>query len=247
MDRAKFRSKVFQRHLLSPFTLAPLVTGLSLLTVAWGAGDATWLLAGGVAGVLASVGAFVTSALLRTETFARRVYEEMQSADFAAREAALNALDARLAKDRDPRDEQSLRTLRTLFAEFQKDAQLDKRVGANVAAEISGNVDRLYRESLSSLERCLELADAAGTVRAAETRRTLLEAREQVLGEIEANVAQLANTLDGLRTLKLRRHDDEDLARVRAELAESLNVATRVEDRIHELERDLSRDDRKRE
>ena len=241
MDPAKFRTKVLLRHLTSPLTLVPLVFGFSLVLLAWGAGEVGWLLAGGLAGLLSGAGAFATNAILRSETVARRIYVELQAADFARREAALNALDARLASDQDPRDEDGLRALRALYAEFQKDARLDQSFGATVAVEIGAGVDRLYAESIASLERCLELANAAREVREVETRGSLLKAREQVLAELATNITQLSRTLDGLRTMKLMRHDDENLARVRAELEESLKVATRVEGRLQDLERDLAR------
>ncbi len=100
-------------------------------------------------------------------------------------------------------------------------------------------MEKLFKESIISLERTLELSKAAQKMRTRKGRDSLLDSREQILEEIDKNIRQLAQTLDGLRTLDVKAGTDEHLARIRSELEESLDVAYRVDERLQTLEEEL--------
>ena len=77
-------------------------------------------------------------------------------------------------------------------------------------------------------------------------RESLLESRHEILKEIDENIKQLARTLDELRTMEVKVRDEDRLSRIRSELRESLDVANRVDERLHSLEQELAHEDRVR-
>ena len=240
MDRVTYRNRVLVDLLASPWSLIPGVGGISLLTLQWALSlGGEWLTFAGVASLLTAVGTVVTRWFLSGDEITREAFESLQGDLAKEQEQELDRLEARLRNDYDPRTEESLRLLRALYADFGDDAEWIPQIGAKAALEISTSVEKLFRESIASLERTLEIWDAAQKMRTRKGRNSLIDSREEILVEIDKNVAQLAKTLDGLRALRLKKGQEAKLGRIRQELKESLEVAYRVDDRLQNLEAEL--------
>ena len=138
--------------------------------------------------------------------------------------------------------------LRTLISheDFQSSQEWMPNVGVKVSFEIANSVEKLLEESIVSLRRSFELWEAAQNMKTRKGRESLLESRREILKEIDENIKQLARTLDELRTMEVKVRDEDRLSRIRSELRESLDVASRVDQRLHDLEQELAHEDRVR-
>lgn len=240
MDPARFRRKVLLDLIASPWTLVPGAGGLSLLLVSWGIDQSTgWLPFLGVAGLLAGFGTLATRWLFQHDEIARDAFADLQQEAIDLKEQELDRLAERLSQDKDPRDEKSLQHLRDLYGAFRLDTAWTKRLEGNSVLEINSQVENLFRACIASFERSVELRDAARGMRTREGQRNILESREQLLEEIEQSVRQLAGTLDNVKALSLAKTPAQDLARLRQDLSASLDVAKKVEERMHTLEAEL--------
>ncbi len=213
---------------------------MSLLMVSWGLDQGGgWLALLGVAGLLAGVGTLATRWLFQHDAIAKDAFESIQRAAIGDQEKKLDRLAARLAEDHDPRDEKSLRYLRDLYGAFRQDTAWTQRLEGRSVLEINSQVENLFRACVASFERSLELRDTALGMRTPDGQRSIFEARERLLEEINQSIRQLAGTLDNVKALALAQTPAHDLARLRQELTSSLEVARKVEERMQSLEAEL--------
>ncbi len=240
MDTSRFRRKVLQSLFVSPWSLIPVVLGLSLLIISWGFGSTMDLTAFvGICGLLGGVGAVATRWILSLDDISKRALKEIQDEAAFEREAALDELDRQLRQDEDERTEESLRALRELYGAFRKDTGWADGLGSKVAFEMATKVERLFQGCLDSLRRSLDLWRRAENMRTTKARDTILGNREKLIVEVEKSIEQLERTVDGVQALAVNRDGSEDLARIRRELDESLEVAKRVEERIRSMETEV--------
>jgi hypothetical protein len=221
MDRQRVRKKVLLDLVAAPVTVIPAALGASLLAVAWAVDQHGAALAFlGMSGILAALGTLATRWVFGAE---RMVERAMRSADD------------------DPRPETWLGELRSIYDGFVQDAAWREGLSELSAAEVAGKVENLFQGCIISLQRSADLMDTAGRMATRKGRRSVLEARERLLEEVRRSVAQVARSIDDVRSLRLAGDEDKRLARIREELDESLEVARRVEDRLHTLEEELER------
>lgn len=247
MDREKYRNKVLLDLLTSPWTLLPTVAGLTSMAVAWGADMLTgWPGMAGIGAVLFGLGTLASRWILKGDDITRKAFEELQGEQDRAHRKSLDDLDAQLQGDDDPRTEDALRTLRAFQQDFQNNQEWMRNIGAKASFEIANSVEKLFDESIVFLKRSFELWEAAQGMKTRKGRESLLDSRREILLEIEENIKQLARTLDELRTMEVKVRDDDRLSRIRSELRESLDVASRVDERLHSLEQELAHESRVR-
>jgi hypothetical protein len=248
MNPGELKKRVLLNLLTHPLTFAPALAGLSALLVAWG-GDmgAGWLTFLGVSGVLASAGSLATQFLLRSDDLTRRAFESLEAEAAAEKEHKLDALYDRLKQDKDPRDEKLLKQLREIYQRFRGDTTWVTRISQQSAVEITNKVEKLFSGCIITLQRSLDLAAAAGKMTTKDGRRTTLDARERLLEEVAQSIQQMAQTVDGVLAMGIHEQSAADLARIRQELDESLNVARRVEERMQTIEQELGGGERVRD
>jgi len=237
MNEGQIRRKVFLRLLGHPAVLAPFVLGVSAATTFWafnwppGLG---WFAA--AAGALASAGAYITRLIFDDGKTARAVIAEMQQGDQKAAEAALDDLDHRLVvADNDLRPETALRDLRALVRAMDDYASRTEALQSPVVVDVRSRVQQVFESSIRSLEQTLQLGDTAKILHLPEARKPLLEQREKIIADIQAGVKQLGSTLAALQRLGTGADSSRELSRLRDELDQSLEIAGRVEDRLHSL------------
>jgi hypothetical protein len=243
MNPRELKKRVLTDLLAHPLTFGPAVAGLSTLLIAWGGelglGWATFL---GFSGVLASIGSMATQWLLRADDLTRRAYEALETEAAQQKQRELDHLYQRLKQDKDPRDEKLLKQLREIHQRFREDTSWVARLSQQSVVEITNKVEKLFAGCIMTLERSLDLAQAAARMTTQDGRRSALEARERLLEEVAQSLRQMAQTIDGVLAMGLTEHSASDLARIRQELDESLSVARRVEERMQSMERELGRE-----
>ena len=235
MDPARLRKRVLLNLVSGPWTVLPAVAGLTALLAAWGAElGGGWVAFAGVTGLLASVGSLATQCIFRLDELTRQAFETLEAEALAEQQEKLDNLYRRLKKDEDPRDERLLKQLRSLYQTFQQDTGWVKRLDRRSAVEIASQVEKLFQACIISLERSLDMGQAASRMATSDGRRSAHQARDRLLGEVEQSLRQMAETIDGVQSLGLERDNGQELARIRRELDESLSVARRVEERMQE-------------
>ena len=237
MNEGQIRRKVFLRLLGHPVVIAPFVLGVSACTAVWAfnwpAGLGWFATA---AGALASAGAYLTRLVLDDGKIARAVVTEMEQRDQQAIEATLDELDRLLSiSDKDPRPETALRDLRALVRAFDSFAEKTDSLHAPAVIEVRSRVREIFESSVRSLEQTLQLGNTAKILHLPEARKPLLEQREKIIAEIQAGIKQLGNTLAALQHLGSGAQSTRELARLRDELDQSLQIASRVEERLNSL------------
>ncbi len=239
MDTETLRNKVLGKLLISPWTFAPAMVGMTGLAIGWAADSATLGFLG-FAACLASLGALATRWAFKSDDLTRQAAQEIEDGQRQAYERTLNDLDRRLQADRDPSTEQRLRQLRYVYRRFRDSADWREHVDRRSAFEIANKVEKLFKACIMSLERSIVLWETSHRMTTRAGRDRTLAARERVLEEVDASVVQLAGTIDTVLSLALESTDSSDLSGIRQELNQSLDVARRVEQRMHDLETELS-------
>jgi hypothetical protein len=240
LDRAAFRRKLVLRLLASPLTLAPLLLGLTDLLALWAFSISSGMgVFAGLTGILGGLGIFLTR-LFVDRGVGEEVVAALEKEATAAREASLDELERRLSADGDPRDNQSLRELRTLARVFRERFSRPERLGSAATVEILSGVDELFDRCVRSIEMTLDLWYTAHEMGAGEARDAVLERREQILTEVGASIRQMGRILAGLQHLQAEDGGAEsELARLRQELGQSLEVAKRVSRRMQQIDREI--------
>lgn len=237
MNEGQIRRKVFLRLLGHPVVIAPFVLGVTGCTAVWALSLATglgWFAA--CAGVLGSAGAYLTRLILDDGRTARTVIEEAERSAQQATQTALDQLDRRLVtSDDDPRPETALRDLRALVRAFDEFAENTGAVNAPAVVEVRSRVRQLFDYSVRSLEQTQQLGDTAKILHLPEARKPLLEQRERIIADVQAGIKQLGDTLATLQRLGTGDSSNRELARLRDELDQSLEIASRVETRMNSL------------
>ena len=232
MDRTTFRKKFALRLASHPVTVLPFLGGLTAMGAGWaGILPATAIFAG-VVGVVVGIGALVTRAGILGEKIARQLHEELQARDHDATEVALDALRARLASDRDTRDEKMLDQLRELAKIFKRNTEWMSRINPVSAAEITGGVEELVRTCIQKLQDAFRLLETVRDLSTSPVRQALVDQRERMLTEVEASIAELTELLTGVYTLGTGRDASAETTRVRGQLKQSLDIARKVEEQM---------------
>lgn len=230
MDRVK--KKVLLDIFASPWTLVPVAAGLSAFIVSWGFDGVTWLNMAGLSGLLAGAGGLATRLIFGVEKLTQDAYRYLNEQQKREREAALDQLDRQLSSEPDPRTEDCLRQLRRLYAGFQDDVAAGRITGQTHL--IMGQVEQVFRATVSQLELSYELWTKAQTLRG-KARDALLDQREQVIQEVMKTINHLVRTIEQFHTFQVKRNTSE-LERLRAELDETLLVARRTEQRLADID-----------
>jgi acyl-CoA reductase-like NAD-dependent aldehyde dehydrogenase len=101
--------------------------------------------------------------------------------------------------------------------------------------DVQSRVRQIFDSSVRALEQTLQIGDTAKQLRMAEARKPLLDQRERVIKDIQAAVKQLGGTLAALQRMDTGGATNHELSRLRDELDQSLEIASRVEARLSSL------------
>ncbi len=157
MDDVK--RKVLLDLFASPLTLLPVVAGATALIASWAFGGVPILTLGGIAGVLGGLGTFASRMIFGLETLTNQAYEYVLEKQQSTRLAALQQLEARLRKDQDPRTEQLLIQLLSLYHHLKQDIDSGKITVS--AHEVLDGVDNMFQVCVDHLDRSFQLWQTA--------------------------------------------------------------------------------------
>ena len=97
MDRERLRKKVVLSLLTSPWTLFPVVVGLTTVAISWAAGLATgWPGLLGIGSVLFGLGTLASRWVLKGDDITRKAFEQLQGEQDLEHTKSLDRLDIQL-------------------------------------------------------------------------------------------------------------------------------------------------------
>jgi len=238
MDKVK--KKVLLDLFGSPATVLPIVAGMSAWLLSWAVDGNTMLNLGGMVGVLGGVGFLATRLIFGLEKITENAFQYLNDQKREAQDQALDALEMQLRGDEDPRTQTYLRDLRTLYANFQDDLRNGRIAGA--ARAVLEQVEKLFQAAVKHLEHSYHLWMTAGRM-SGDAREALLEERERVVQEVQDTVEHLSRTIEQFHSFRVKESEAE-LARLREELDETMQVARRAEARLESLDTEINYDPR---
>ncbi len=227
MDDVK--KKVLLDLFVSPWTIVPIVGGLSAWMLSWGMGGNTALDLIGLGGVLAGLGVQASRLIFGVEELTEKAYSYVTEKEKRDRDAWLDQLAERLRQDDDLRSEECLRRLRKLYASLD-----EYPPSGHTAISFREKVDKLFRAAVRQLERSLELWDRAKRL-PGNTGRPLLAERTNAIDEVVITVNHLARTVEQYHAFQLKDSDDE-LAKLREELDQTIEAARRADEYIDAID-----------
>lgn len=228
MDEVK--KKVLLDLFVSPWTLVPLVGGLSAWMVSWGAGGDPTLNLIGLAGVLVGAGIQATRLIWGVEELTERAHGYLSEQEQGKLDEYLDGLEVRLSQDDDWRTEESLKRLRALHASLD-DGEPPR---GHAAMAIREKVEKLFGASVKQLEKSFELWEKARRLPKG-TRGPLMKQRREAIDEVVLTVNHLQKTVAQYHSFHADDTDDE-LAKLREELDATIEVARRADERMENLE-----------
>lgn len=243
LEESRVKQKYLLKLLSHPLCLFPFLAGLTDLLVLWAfdiwSGPALFA---GLAAILGSLGLFFTRLVVGDNTLARQVIQTVQREVLVEREKRLDDLDRRLCEaDNDPRPERYLRDLRALAKAFEQGEVWKNVLSGHPSIDILAGVDKLFKECVISLEKTLDLGYASAQTATEAARKPILQQRERIITDVAKSIQQLGTVLAGIQSLesKVENQQGSELAAIRRELNQSLEVARKVKERISLLDKDL--------
>lgn len=237
VDSNTVRKRVLLRLLGSPLTVLPFLVGMTALTASWALDWRPNIGAfAGLVGTLAAMGIFFTRLLLQGDKVAERILTESAQSEETDRQKALDNLDHQLTiADQDPRPETALRDLRALVKAVQEGAAASGGYNGALLIDINLRVGQLFDHCVASLRETDRLWKTTQQLHTVTARKPLLDQREKVIAEVQDSIKQLSQTLVALQSLSASEGSQNELARLRDELDQSLAVAQTVEQRVNDL------------
>jgi len=170
--------------------------------------------------------------IFQAESITQQVLEDLKLAEMEKENAELDQLARLLLTDHDHRTEDYLILLRALKKRFDE-ARL-KTDNSSRFFEVHNRIEELFHAVVNQLKRTYQLYELARDV-SPETRKSILQQRENVLKEIKESIEHAESAVSQLTAL-LDRDSKADLSSLRDDLDTSLRVARRTEERLKEME-----------
>jgi hypothetical protein len=221
---------------VSPASTIPVGVGGTILMGAWAFSLGPFIAFLGVAGILAGIGIGITNLLVRYPEYAKKHVMEQRKKQREERDRQLDILDRRLIKDRDPKDQEALRSLRDYYNLFLDDL-FDEKLPKEVSQKTLDSLEDVFSTCVKSLEFTADLWDALSTTRG-EERKKLIAERNLVIDDVVSRVDRFGERIADIRTLGLRAKKG-DLDSAQEKLDRNLRVAKRVEERMSELKKQV--------
>ncbi len=225
--------------------LAPFLLGVSALMGNWALNLQSGLLAfGGVAGILAAGGIFLTRLSLGGDSIGKAVAEDLAAEARQEQELRLLEIQRGLLADNDPGNDHYLKDLKEVVGAFRQPETWPERLDVSTRTTISGNVERIFECCLRQLEKAQRLWVTAKELQTPSAREPMLKKRKAILGEVGDSLRQLSEALAGLSALGTTEGDASENAgevrRLQQELEQNLQVARSSEERMSALEREIT-------
>ena len=223
----------------SPLVLLPFMAGSAAFAslFALGLKGSAALGAGlvGFAGLLTSVGTFLTKFILGRDTRVKQLIEASRDKAKRDKRKALDHFHHRLTMDGDERTETAMQDLRSLRQAFRQLDKIAPDLNRAMIEDIQQRSEELFQQCVSSLEKTLQLWKTAESLASETARKPILEQREKLVGNVVQTVEHMSRTLASVQGITNRSEGDIRLQRLRGELDQSMEVAKKVEQRVDSL------------
>ncbi|MCA9169232.1 MAG: hypothetical protein KDB23_16265 [Planctomycetales bacterium] len=233
MDEVK--KKVYLDVFASPGTLLPAAAGITALIGSWAVDGNSTLTFLGISGVLTGVGVLATRLILGLDKITQRAYDLVLDRKNHEQQRALADLRKRLVGDRDPRTQACLDELRLLHSRMKDKLSGEPTTINSASYGVLEGVDEIFHTCVKQLEQSYELWETARTMRGS-ARQNILQQRDVLVQEICTTVDHLGRTVEKFHEVTTHKNRKE-LARLRNELDQSMQVAREVERQTEELTR----------
>lgn len=222
--------KVLLDLFAAPSTILPIGLGVTGLLAGWALGSSTFALLGFL-GVLIGGGLFATRLIFGLDKITDQAYQKLVEKEQEKRQAELDALDAKLVRDRDTRTQEFLRQLRHLYEEFHKDVRTGEISG--VTGQMVEKVEEIFSACVKQLDHSYEMHETLRKM-SGKPKKELERDRDAVVEEVGETVVHLSrviNEFHGIRTKK----GASDLSNLRKELETTMRVAKQTEEHMAEI------------
>lgn len=226
MDSVK--KKVLLDLFVSPWTVIPIVGGLSAWLLSWGVDGSTTLNLIGLAGVTAGLGIQATRLIFGIEELTEKAHAYLTEQEKAEQDQRLSELARQLEQDDDPRSEECLRRLRRLYDSLQSEPPKGR-----TAIVFRSKVEELFQAAVKQLERSLELWKKSQAL-PGNASRPLLAERRKAIDEVVLTVNHVTRTVEQYHAFQMQESDDE-LAKLREELDQTIEAARRADEAINSI------------
>ncbi len=228
------KQKIAINLLTQPSSVMPGLLGISLLLLSVIMGKTLALF--GVLCLLGSLGMLATNLVFNLDSIANQSVQEMIEAKAREKEAALNALDRKLASDDEPRDQLAFRNLRILITTFRNDL----KSGA-IKCSHSGlvqNLDQTFDSLVARFDEQFAMGKTAEGLQG-KLRKKMLKDRAAALDDIEQRIENVANVMAEIRTMEVS-YKKSELDAVERRLHDQLAVAKAVGESMRQMEDELA-------
>lgn len=226
MDSVK--KKVLLDLFVSPWTVVPIVGGMSAWLLSWGIDGNTTLNLIGLVGVMAGLGIQATRLIFGIEELTAKAHAYLTEQEKAEQDQRLSELARKLEQDDDPRTEECLLRLRRLYDSLQSEAPKGR-----TAIIFREKVEQLFQAAVKQLERSLELWEKAQQLPGG-ANRPLLQERRKAIDEVVLTINHVTRTVEQYHAFQLQESDHE-LAKLREELDQTIEVARRADEAINAI------------
>lgn len=201
----ELRKRILLDLFVTPGTVIPATIGLSLLMMSGILGGLAAFI--GFCGLLISFGSLLTNLVFNMDKISKKAMREWRDRLAKEKDAALDELDRKLVRTRDPRDQTALRNLRTIYDSFSNDLKAGK-ISTGVSSGMLTQIDEIFDACVKQLERQYEIWEVTQKV-SGNLKVKLNSQREEVLAEVEKSVENLADVIAEVRALKLKAQSGE--------------------------------------
>lgn len=231
LTMSDLKKNIILEGMISWPSIASWVVGSALLMGGWAFSS---LLTGfvGFCVFTGGIGWSLTSLTMRYDSIKAKVMRQIAESIRAERNKKLDELDAKLTQDKDPRDQDALRDLRSIYNEFEEFAEAN-RMPDHVRDAMIVRINELFDACVKNLQICYDLWDTSRSLRG-NGKQKLLANRETILLDVVKSVENFTNVVTSIMTLSYK---DGELGEVNTKLDSELAACLRVEQQIRNLER----------
>lgn len=227
MNEKEFMRKVLASLFLHPLVVFPLGIGTLLMFMSLSGVRSLRVLA--FMGMSVGVCALFARVTIGFNSVAHKVFSRWQRDVQKEQTEKLDDLDRRLQADDDPRNEQALRRLRSIYKVFVECVQNGRVKEYNFL----NTAERLFHTSIRKLDEGMEIWRQAMEM-PGDKRQPFLKQRNELIGEVEQSVETLAQAVHEVQ--RMTADDGKELKSLREEMDKRLEMAKKVEERIAYIE-----------
>lgn len=234
-SKEQLKRQILLDLLVTPVTCGLQAIGTSLFFIGWAFGLTPLIHFTGLVCCLAGFLIVANRFIFNYEEIGVKALKKLQDKVLVERDKELDVLDEKLTRDRDPRDQTYLRNLRALYKSFQEDLRKGN-VSEYVPAETIEQIGKLFDACVGSLEQSFRLWENSRDLENSDFKKKVLEERNRIIEEVGKTVETVSETINQVRSMSLG-SEGQDLAKMRSQLADGIEIARRTEKRVQAMER----------